>query len=491
MLHTSHTIRFLTSVCRCTSVIVFAFSTNVFLAHAAKVESICDRTPQVSSAILNMLSNVSDCASITMSDLAEIFVLNLSNVNLSTLQADDFNGLSNLTDLDLQNNQLSTLPESIFSNLQRLNRIRLGNNNIEELPDGVFSNLPSLDRLGLNNNQLKTLSDNLFANVPNLFELDLRGNQLGDLPNNIFDNLPVLTTLGLDQGNLDNPSFPIPTTVKRLQLIAPIIKVQTEMSSETIFEMSSATIFETSSETETSLVTIEDVGELASAGIESTECGKNTPPSTMSKFRVGASRLFAAENQYPPTSFAAYGIIAFRSLATEATSDRYIAICEGYSSSILSFHELVCKNVERSQQMVTIWPLKRVDLADTLNSNVNDPSDYCQEIVRQINLTLSQNSIKTAEIQMGTKLTGDGPFLLAWSPSQNINEEDTLVLSLNLSRVTNVQQATRMFNFWIDEIEKDSKLWSSGWNLERFRLKVMLAADRIGNDILQLLGRAL
>ena len=217
-----------------------------------------------------------------------------------------------------------------------------------------------------------------------------------------------------------------------------------------------------------------------------------TPPLPhLTNFRVKASRLFAAENQYPPNSFAAYGIIAFRSRATEATSDRYIAICEGYLSSILSFSDLVHKNVKPSQQMVTVWPLSSENLANYLNSNVGGSSYNCEEIVREINFTLSKNSIKTAESQMETKLTGDGPYLLAWSPSQNINEEETLVLSLNLSRVTNVQQATRMFIFWIDEIEKDSKLWSSGWNLERFRLKIMLASDRIGNDILKLLGRAL
>ena len=244
-----------------------------------------DRTPQVSKAILIMLSNVSDCASITMSDLADIFVLDLSNVTLSALQADDFDGLSNLTDLDLQNNQLSTLPESIFSNLQRLNRIRLGNNKIEELPDGVFSNLPSLNRLGLNNNQLKTLSDNLFANVPNLFELDLRGNQLGYLSNNMFDNLSVLTTLGLDRENLDNPSFLIPTTVKRLQLsAAPIPEVVFQPLAEQPLAQtpqSSTTIWSSIGE-EGELSLAGEVGEWSSARLGGTESGviDNTPPST-------------------------------------------------------------------------------------------------------------------------------------------------------------------------------------------------------------------
>ena len=87
----------------------------------------------------------------------------------------------------------------------------------------------------------------------------------------------------------------------------------------------------------------------------------NTPPSTLTKFRVRASRIFAGDDQYPPNSFAAYGIIAFRSLATDVTSDRYLAICKGYMSSILSFSELVDEKVIPSQQMVTVWPLNSED----------------------------------------------------------------------------------------------------------------------------------
>ena len=111
-------------------------------------------------------------------------------------------------------------------------------------------------------------------------------------------------------------------------------------------------------------------------------------------------------------------------------------------------------------------------------------------VIRDINLPLSKNSIKIAESQMERKLTGDGPFLLAWSPAQDIDNEDALVLFLDFSHVKNLKQATRMFNFWIDDIENDSELWYSGWSLERFRLKVMLAVDKFGSDIFQLLGRA-
>ena len=461
MLRTNHTYAFLTSVCQWMSVIVLAFLAPIFHAHAAKAEGICDRTPQVNRAILDMLSTVSDCASITMNNLAEISILDLSNVNLSTLQAGDFNGLSNLTDLDLQNNQLRTLPESIFSNLQSLNRVRLGNNHISELPDGVFTNLPSLGRLGLNNNQLNSLSDNLFTNVPNLFELDLRGNRLEHLSTHIFDDVPALTTLGLDQGDLEGLSFQTLAKVKRLQLDVPMLNILIPFS--------------------------RDSSGSGSGGTGSGVMGV-TSPSEMIEYKVRASRLFAAGNQYPPDSFAAYGIVAFRSLATTSALGRYIAICEGYLASILSFRELVREDVQHSQQMATIWPLRTEILANRLNSNFNTSSDNCPTIVHDINLNLSQNLIRIAERQMNTSLVGDGPFLLAWSPTQDIVNEDTLVLSLDLSHVMNDQQATRMFNFWIDEIEKDPELWSSGWSLEHLRLKLQLAADKFGEGVLQLFG---
>ena len=74
--------------------------------------------------------------------------LDLSNASISSLQAGDFGGLTQLTRLKLDNNSLTGLPGGIFNGLNSLQELDLRSNSLTSLPSGIFDDI--LDTLGGN-----------------------------------------------------------------------------------------------------------------------------------------------------------------------------------------------------------------------------------------------------------------------------------------------------------------------------------------------------
>ena len=156
-----------------------------------------NRTPQVRDAIVAAVPGVNSANDVTEAHLAAITSLWLSDEDIETLKADDFNGLTALTVLDLSDNQLSKLPEGIFDELINLEWLYLDNNNLTTLPTDQFSNLTKLTALRLSNNALTNLPENIFNGLTALEQLWLGSNSLTDLPENIFSGLTALTELAL------------------------------------------------------------------------------------------------------------------------------------------------------------------------------------------------------------------------------------------------------------------------------------------------------
>ncbi len=168
----------------------------------ADIVPVSERTPQVRDAIIAAVPDANSSSDVIAADLAEITTLSLSNKNITSLKADDFDGLSALRYLNLQSNSLNTLPEGIFDGLSALRYLYLGNNSLTTLPEGIFDGLSALQNLNLSSNSLTTLPEGIFDGLSALIYLYLGNNSLTTLPEGIFDGLSALQTLSLDNNSL-------------------------------------------------------------------------------------------------------------------------------------------------------------------------------------------------------------------------------------------------------------------------------------------------
>ena len=163
---------------------------------------ICDRTAQVQTAILAAVPSVSTCDKVTQAHLAAITSLDLNDKSITSLQADDFSGLSSLEALYLGDNQLTSLPEKLFAGLSSLKDLYLHTNRLTSLPEKLFAGLSSLAQINLHTNQLTSLPEKLFAGLPSLTQLYLRNNRLTSLSADLFSELSSLQYLYLDDNQL-------------------------------------------------------------------------------------------------------------------------------------------------------------------------------------------------------------------------------------------------------------------------------------------------
>jgi hypothetical protein len=196
------------------------------------------------------------------------------------------------------------------------------------------------------------------------------------------------------------------------------------------------------------------------------------------------SRLFAGPDQYPPTDFAAYGIIAFPSRATPDDRDRYKMLCEVYLAALPHAREL---QIPDSQQMVMVWPMSENSLAEGLNET-RRKNFVCDSAVDNYGLVVATRALDDARRARAENLDGRGPFLLAWSPATQKGQRDALVLVANLSNVTTSAEAQDRLRSWKLDILDNPDIWKPRWNLERVRITIGKWADRFGLRVLTIFG---
>ena len=117
-------------------------------AQLDSTEGICDRTQEVQNAILGELAGVSNCANVTDSHLASITeLIEWRFTSAQAIKAQDFAGLSALTDLELISDEISVLPEDVFEGLDSLEYLLISVGKLQSLPEDVFDGLGSLKEL--------------------------------------------------------------------------------------------------------------------------------------------------------------------------------------------------------------------------------------------------------------------------------------------------------------------------------------------------------
>lgn len=225
------------------------------------------------------------------------------------------------------------------------------------------------------------------------------------------------------------------------------------------------------------LSNIAPAGLPANTGTAGMPASVGRPPS---KGQIRASRLFAGPDDFPPANFAAYGILAFKSKASDQDKSRHIAICRAFINSIRPFDEIP---TPIEFQMATVWPVATREMAQRLGQTSGD--EICDTAVANYGIVAADSAIRHAELA-GADIQGIGPYLLAWSPSTTKGREDAIVLIADLSTIDEYIPALRIMLEWVRDIERDPSLWSSGWRLEKARRILQQWFDRRGTQLLSI-----
>lgn len=143
-----------------------------------------------------------------------LLLLHISSNDLRSLQAEIFEGLSNLDELSVGWNPIESLPIGVFSNLTNLRILRmegcrlnvlnpgffiglvslisvnLFGNEITHIPRGAFNDSQNLQTLRLNWNRINRLDS--FSHLPVLHIFDIGNNRMGAIEPDFFTNFPIL-----------------------------------------------------------------------------------------------------------------------------------------------------------------------------------------------------------------------------------------------------------------------------------------------------------
>lgn len=201
------------------------------------------------------------------------------------------------------------------------------------------------------------------------------------------------------------------------------------------------------------------------------------------------SRMFVGPNQYPPETFAAYGILAFPQRATPSSRERHLMICHAYTAALPHFTDL--KEVPLNHQMVTVWPIEDESHATIIDLDTKR-ADVCEPAVDYYGLVAAKRALRSAKLAQNAnaeRIVGDsidfndltkGPYLLAWAPGESIKDPDALVLVVDLSLVSLPEHAEEVFSRWVRQIEQDPSLWQDGWDESALILKIRMWTDEMG-----------
>lgn len=194
-----------------------------------------------------------------------------------------------------------------------------------------------------------------------------------------------------------------------------------------------------------------------------------------------ATRLFIKSEEFPPTAFNGYGMLVITTKPDSSEIGRFINICKAFLQVLESEHTF---KAPAEMQMVTTWPLIDAELADNLNITtgwlaVNNIEDKCKSALENYDFTEAAQVAKDARMT-GFVEDGPGPYLIAWSPSSKKGESDAVVLTANLSNVSDLATAKNYLGRWEVDIENNQELFEEGFNFAKLKKKIAEMLDKHG-----------
>lgn len=229
-------------------------------------------------------------------------------------------------------------------------------------------------------------------------------------------------------------------------------------------------------------VQIEPAGStLSGATLYVTSSVGDLKPAQTAKNELRASRIFSGPEEYPPTNFAAYGILAFKATASNFDVERHKMICEAFIHAVMPSEKLA---PPPKSQMVTVWPMASSQHASAATKARIDRT--CDVAVSNYGLPIAIAAIRDAEAT-GEALNGEGPFLIAWSPPSAKGNAKAVVLLADLSDIAEYKVASEVMYKWVQDIEKNPQYWERGFD-HRLRATVRAWADEFGPRLLNVIG---
>ncbi len=163
------------------------------------------RTSQVQDAIVENIDGVDAAANVTAAHLAAITSLSFSSQGITSLSANDFDGLTGLTDLSIYDNgSMTSLPDGLFDGLTALERLRIVDSNVTSIPDNIFDELSALTELDLKFNAITSLSDSTFDGLSSLQDLFVGHNSISSLSADVFEGLASIELIRLADNDLSS-----------------------------------------------------------------------------------------------------------------------------------------------------------------------------------------------------------------------------------------------------------------------------------------------
>jgi len=141
-------------------------------------------------------------AGLTILDLSQLRLLDISANHIYSWTSSTLHGLSRLTDLHIDGNELEYLANCSFLSMNNLKQLTIHRNKLELMHDAVFCGLHHLRSLDLSGNRLYEVNAGWFQPTIMLHYLDLSGNNIHNIRTGDFIHLRNLYTLYLNNNHL-------------------------------------------------------------------------------------------------------------------------------------------------------------------------------------------------------------------------------------------------------------------------------------------------
>lgn len=133
--------------------------------------------------------------------------LNLSNMDLQTLQPKDFHRATQLQKLDVSHNSLTKLPAELFINASKLKQVDFSNNQIDYIDEEAFRTSSddvssNIETINLSHNQIRSIGNQTFVNLSALIEVNLEDNLIETLDTEVFSENQNLKRVRFDGNKL-------------------------------------------------------------------------------------------------------------------------------------------------------------------------------------------------------------------------------------------------------------------------------------------------